>query len=629
MENAIKIDVKNLTFYISPKLRGIRINIELNNILNRNYIDIDNINKLLSGSADNLIIKLIMKVCQISKKEANPILNEFLGYIGTLDDNVIENIKNKKDLEIDLTQFCDDNIKVEMIEKGINLCFDGNSKEYIINIIQDKYNLKISDARFIADTAYHLKNLQLSIFNSDEYFLNEDHTQLNIPFVASQILKFHKFKTVGYENKKDIYIYENGYYINRGVSIIEQLTDQLLSLYTKDSHRSEVIKYIKNLTLCHRKELDPNMYLLNLENGIYNVKTGEFIEHTPDIVSIIRIPVKYNPSATCPQIEKFLNDVVSERDKTTLLEFIGYCLIPDSSLQKAMMLYGSGSNGKSVFIDLVNEFFGFENISILSLQKMSINNFATARLFGKLLNTFSDLPSKKLTTDSTFKTLTGDRRIHGEAKFKESFEFENTIRLLFSANVLPEPAGDIDDNYSYYRRWLLIPFLNTFEGKDVDKDLLNKLLTEKSGFLNLLLNHLKNVIDNKGFTYNPTPEEVEEIYIANMLSMDTFFEEKIVYKNNAQIKKEYVWKQYDKWCKKNKVPTKKYQTFCKEMIKRGIKDKREGRDEKTSYFLDILVKGNSIIENKEPEPKRLNLHFNEPEIIDPALGLKNYIDGEI
>lgn len=384
----------------------------------------------------------------------------------------------------------------------------------------------------------------------------------------------------------------------------------------------------------------------------FNIKTGKFIDHDPNILSIIRVPVKYDPKAECPQINKFLDEVTnSKQDKITLLEFVGYCLIPDSSLQKAMMLYGSGSNGKSVFIDLVNDLFGFDNISIISLQKMSINNFATARLYGKLLNTFSDLPSKKLATDSTFKTLTGDRRIHGEAKFKESFEFPNTIRLLFSANTLPEPAGDMDDNYSYYRRWLLIPFLNTFEGKNIDKGLLNRLLTEKSGFLNLLIANLLNVIKNEGFTYEQSPEEVEEIYKANMLSIDTFFEENVVEVASFKIKKRSLHNKYSEWCKKNKVPTKKYQTFCKAVLDRGIKGDREGKNTKISYFYGIAVRGNSMVDNeidskipeenipngytkeeyhylKNKESKKLKLAYDleDGQKIDPALGLANYMD---
>lgn len=653
-DNNIKVEVSdNVTFIVKPKQNGVLIFIEFNNKLNQNSVPISDFDQIFNGKYDSKLLQLIIRVCRNSRKEALKILNDFLGIIGEFDPDVIENLKANKEFEINIDQFCDEIVTKDIINKGIELCFDGNSKEYIIDIIQDKYNLKHSEAEFVADTAFDIKNVQLNFIPTENYFLNDKCTQLNVPLVAGQIMKYHHFKTVGYDGKKDIYIYKNGYYINHGVTIIEQLTDQLLSIFIKDSHRSEVIKYIKNYTDCDRKELNPNMYLINLQNGIYNIKTGTFIDHNPNIVSIIRIPVKYDPKAECPQINKFLDDVTaSKEDKITLLEYIGYCLVPDSSLQKAMMLYGSGSNGKSVFIDLVNDFFGFENISILSLQKMSINNFATARLYGKLLNTFSDLPSKKLATDSTFKTLTGDRRIHGEAKFKESFEFENTIRLLFSANVLPEPAGDIDDNYSYYRRWLLIPFLKTFEGKNVDKGLLNKLLTEKSGFLNLLITNLLNVLKNEGFTYEQTPEEVEAIYKANMLSLDTFFDEKIINKTGFKVKKEYLFKEFGIWCNKNKVPTGTYQTFCKNVLGRGVKDNREGKNTKISFFLDIAVKANSMIddeidnENSEqiiPEgyskeeynslknktPMKISIPPQaEDEVgqqIDPALGLANYM----
>ncbi len=86
-----------------------------------------------------------------------------------------------------------------------------------------------------------------------------------------------------------------------------------------------------------------------MENGLLNIKTGELKPHTPDFLSTVRIPVKYDPNADCPEIKQFLSDIVPEGERALLEEIPGLCLYKKYFIKKMVMLLGGGDNGKTVY----------------------------------------------------------------------------------------------------------------------------------------------------------------------------------------------------------------------------------------------------------------------------------------
>ena len=177
-------------------------------------------------------------------------------------------------------------------------------------------------------------------------------------------------------------------------------------------------------TLNKRDSVDKERHIINLKNGLYDLKEDKFKLHTPKLLSTVQIPVEYDETADCPIIDKFLSEVVSEEYIPMLLEWIGYSMIPDNSMQKAVMLLGSGSNGKSVFLNLLTEFIGIENTAGESLQKLEKDRFSAANLYGKLLNVCPDIAGSEVYDSSVFKTLTGNEtQIRGEKKRPASILF--------------------------------------------------------------------------------------------------------------------------------------------------------------------------------------------------------------
>jgi P4 family phage/plasmid primase-like protien len=297
-----------------------------------------------------------------------------------------------------------------------------------------------------------------------------------------------------------LYIFANGVYRPGGDKAVLRAVKHLMvekDMEAWTSHRAdEVVKFIAvdAPELWERPPLD----VVNVTNGLLNVTTRELRQHDPGFLSPIQLPVAFDLSATCPAWEKFIADVFPADARTMPWEWVAWLMLPNVSIQKAVLLLGEGANGKSTFLTAIVTFLGPRNVTAISLHRLEADRFSTARLVGKLANICADLPSEHLAGTSVFKALTGkEGQIEAERKFQEGFEFNPYARLIFSANHPPRSA---DATYAFYRRWLAVPFTRTFEGKEaLSRSELDARLAdpkELSGVLNKALEALPHVLAN-------------------------------------------------------------------------------------------------------------------------------------
>jgi len=298
-----------------------------------------------------------------------------------------------------------------------------------------------------------------------------------------------------------LYRYADGVYRADGKEHVARRILELLESWAAAKRWSryrvaEVAEYVRVRapTLQNR----PPMDVLNVKNGLLQVATGELLPHTPEHLGTIQLPAEYDPDADCPGWYRFLEDVFPEDCQDLPFELIAWLMLPNTSIQKAVLLLGGGENGKSRYLQAVKSFLGAVNVAGLSLHKLEAGRFSTARLVGKLANICPDLPSAHLAGTSVFKALVGGDLIHAERKYGESFEFENYARLLFSANHPPQSS---DSSNAFFRRWLVVPFTRTFKPDDpgyIPADKLDAMLAdpkELSGVLNRALIALPKVRD--------------------------------------------------------------------------------------------------------------------------------------
>lgn len=370
-----------------------------------------------------------------------------------------------------------------------------------------------------------------------------------VPPRLAQHLMQQKYRFVYDRNM--LYFYQDGYYKPKGFQFIKSRCLGLMEDEYRDVHGNEVSKYIETILWNSEPVLDTDARYINVENGLLDWMSDppQLLPHTPEYLSSIRIPVRYDLEATCPRVDAFFADILPEDCLDLAYELFGYCLIPDTSFQKAFMLLGSGANGKSKFLGLLQTFIGRQNYSAESLQDLGENRFRVASLVGKLVNIFSDLPAKMLDDTALFKALVSGDAISAERKGEQSFEFENHARLVFSANELPRTK---DLSHGFFRRWVIIRFPNSFpeDSPKRDPNILAKITTseELSGLLNQAIKALVRLFMQKNFSTPASVDAEVNAYRSENDNVRIFFDECCELRIGAMVTKEQLYKSYEKWC---------------------------------------------------------------------------------
>ena len=263
---------------------------------------------------------------------------------------------------------------------------------------------------------------------------------------------------------------------------------------------NEVLARVCSWSLTHISAFECDQHIYNVSNGVLDLDTYELQPHSPDFMLMSKSPVVYEPDAECPKFHEFMDQSLDKKYHDLIAEFVGYVFWPQYHIQKAFMFLGPKRTGKGTMMRVIETVVGQNSCSHVSLQDLLEHRFMRARLFGKKLNSYGDLPATPLKDAGIFKNVTGEDTIEAENKYERPFSFKNNAKMLSSANRLPKMS--VPDE-AFYGRWIIVPFENSCYGKE-DTELTAKLTTaeELSGILNLALEGLKRLRKNSWrFTY--------------------------------------------------------------------------------------------------------------------------------
>ena len=312
----------------------------------------------------------------------------------------------------------------------------------------------------------------------------------------------------------------------------------------------------------------PPLDRVNVANGIVDVATGKIEPHTADYLSAVQLPVVFDPSAECPQIDSFIADVFPPDAGELAYELAGLLTVPDTRYELAALLVGKGANGKSTYLSLLAAFIGGRNVSHVSLQEFSSNRFAPARLLGTLANLCADLSSQRVEDSALFRALTGQDGVTAERKYGHAFEFVPFARLLFSANQIPSSA---DTSYAYRRRWVVVPFERSFTGKGADVNLLGKLTApvELSGFLNRALVAYRGFCQRQGVAQSDSLAAGAAQLRAAIDPVAAFLQESTVKGASLHVAKAVLYRAFKDWADREgrgAVSAKKFNSRLNEYV---------------------------------------------------------------
>ena len=190
-------------------------------------------------------------------------------------------------------------------------------------------------------------------------------------------------------------------------------------------------------------------------------------------------------------------------------------MIKHCKYEKGFLFTGSGSNGKSTFLELVKAFLGERNYSSLELDKVT-NRFSTTSLENKLVNIGDDINAKALSETGTLKKLFSGQSLEVERKGIDGYTLKPYAKHIYSCNEIPRSYDKTD---GFYRRWIMIPFNAKFSANDEDYDPLisEKIVTSEalSYILNRALIGAKRLISQGHFTEPSIVQQTLEDYKIN------------------------------------------------------------------------------------------------------------------
>ena len=367
---------------------------------------------------------------------------------------------------------------------------------------------------------------------SDKEQLKQKHHLVTVVRKVRDLAKLHGYGLC--QRNQAVYVYNGAYW--------ERLANEELRLFLREAAEGMGVKqcdarhyvFTENLLAQFLSdgyqaapEPDTGEVKLNLKNGTLVIGPAEQRLQPFDPADFLtyQLSYEYNPAATAPRFEAFLNRVQPDVDSQHVLaEFLAYVFVPTGTLklEKALLLVGSGANGKSVFYELVLKMLGAENVCSYSLHSLTDSRaYHRANLADKKLNYVSEINGKF--DANAFKQLVSGEPIEARLPYGQPFIMKEYAKFMGNCNELPT---DVEQTDAYFRRFLLIHFAVTIPEAERDPQLAATIAaTELSGMLNWVLAGLHRLLAQRGFSSCAASRRLVEDFEKQSDSVRLFLDE--------------------------------------------------------------------------------------------------------
>lgn len=356
-------------------------------------------------------------------------------------------------------------------------------------------------------------------------------------------------------------------------------------------HVSAVREFISTLGFRPKGETNRPGHL-TLLNGNLEIDSDYWVEeHSPDTISTTCLNVALDPMATCLKWLKYLDQVLPQKKQQQLLqEFMGYSLTADTSLQKALILYGPGDNGKTVSTTVWQALLGPENVCNLELKDFG-HRFRTVRLMGKLLNIASETDTGAFVSDSETKKIIDGLPLEAEFKGRDAFQFDPFCKIVVVCNTLPRVS---DRTFGWKRRWEILTFNQQISQDPAVRDrfLAKKIIeTELAGVLVWAIAGYKRLKEQGAFTVPESSITAKAQYERQVAPELIFFDEYLeATKDESQtIYLSSIYDKYEAWTKADGYKPLSKQNLHAEIKRRFNLNYEESPRDKVGVYVPKLV----------------------------------------
>jgi putative DNA primase/helicase len=337
----------------------------------------------------------------------------------------------------------------------------------------------------------------------------------------------------------------------------------------------EVASWIPELNI-KTDDLDRDPWLFNVKNGTIDLRMGEMREHRQEDLITRIANVEYDLNADCPVWKKFVMEIMNYN--ADLIHFIqnaaGWAITGDTSEQSMFILFGTGANGKSTFLNTIMNLLGDYAIATPTetFMKKSGDQITNdiARLRGTRFVTTTEAEYGKRLSEPLIKQITGNDRMTARFLYGEFFNFVPTFKIWMATNHKPVIKGT---DHGIWRRIKLIPFLTRIEEENQDKHLEQKLMREGPGILNWLIEGARRW-RNEGLKTPSIIVSATDEYRAEMDVIGNFLKERCIQGEEGCIKARELFKCYQEWCDDHNEHAVSERFFGLRLKELGLEQKR-------------------------------------------------------
>jgi len=331
------------------------------------------------------------------------------------------------------------------------------------------------------------------------------------------------------------------------------------------------------------KDLDTNSWLLNVQNGTLDLRTGERKPHDPaDHITKIA-PVHYDPKAATPLWENLLNKITGndEELKTFLQRAVGYSLTGDTGEEVLFFVHGPTNTGKSTFMEAVKAMLGeyskttdFETF-LKRRGDAGIRN-DIARLAGARHVVSIEVDEGKKLAEGLIKALTGGDTVSARFLHKEYFEYVPQLKLWLAANN--KPAVTPTDT-AMWKRILLVPFIHEIPEVERDPEVKRRLRDPSESGPAILAWAIKGCLEwqKNGLQVPKKVAHATDKYREEMDTLSDFLADRCVEHTGARVVVDELYRAYKNWAEESGERPMSKRALGMRLSDRGFESGHDGK----------------------------------------------------
>jgi len=366
---------------------------------------------------------------------------------------------------------------------------------------------------------------------------------------------------------------------------------------------ANTVAAVERLTRADRRhaatidQWDRDPWLLNSATGVANLRTGQTHPHGRlDYMTKLTAAGIADEQAKPERWLAFLNDITSgdEELQRYLARMAGYALTGATSEHALFFLYGTGANGKSVFLNTLAAVLGdyATNAPMDTFMETRNDKHPTdlAGLRGARLVTSIEVEKGRRWAEAKIKSLTGGDKISARFMRQDFFDYKPQFKLLVAGNNKPS-IRDVDE--AMRRRLHLVPFTVTIPAEKRNHALPEQLLLERDGILRWAIDGCL-AWQRVGLNPPACVLSATEEYLESEDALGRWIAEECFQNPRVKEGSDVLYQSWKAWCEKNGEYLPSLRKFSDDLNKRGFK---RARSERQRLFQGIALNGTEVQED--------------------------------